>query len=240
MFLGIISCELELEKQHPTFEGLRFFIIDPQHDVDWNGPVIAVDTVNAEVGDWVLVAMAPFGPRLELPEHLPLKAAVIGVVGTITALSDEEEEEEEEPVAAAPPRRGPREGQRPPRGEEEERGGQRRRRRRGGREEGRPSREEARPPRREDRPAPAREEPQRSERKPRREEEPREERPRHREPSPRREEAAAPERAPREETPAPQESGGSGDDGGFGIVWESSEPPKGGSPIKGRAPRRRR
>ena len=42
---------------------------------------------------------APFGPRLGLPDDLPLNAAVVGVVNSITTLS-EDDQEEESPVTA--------------------------------------------------------------------------------------------------------------------------------------------
>jgi len=108
VFLGKISCELELERCHSAFEGLRFFLVEPQHEVDWKGLVIAVDMVEAEVGDWVLVALPPFGSKVELPPDLPVQGAVVAVVDSITTLDEETEDsrkgQEESPLS--PPLRG--------------------------------------------------------------------------------------------------------------------------------------
>lgn len=230
MFLGTINCELELDKRHEGLENMRFFLVDPQHEVDWDGSVIAVDTVGAEVGDWVLVALAPFGEKLGLPENLPVEAAVVGVVASISMLSDEEEEEAAAAGSGEPSRDEGRGRRGRDRGEQEDRG---RRPRKGGR---RRSREEAGASSQGGRGSGDRGDGGGRSRE-------------RREP-----EAPSGDREPDKEQPereSPPAAAGSGDKGrkgggervgeeGMTIVWEGSEPEPSGSPAKGKPPRRRR
>ena len=93
MFIGSVQCEVELSQSHPAFEGLRFLLVEAEHEVEWEGPVVAVDTVGAQVGDMVVVALAPLGSSVDIPDDLPIEAAVVGVVGSITTPAEDEEEE---------------------------------------------------------------------------------------------------------------------------------------------------
>ena len=141
MFIGTVQCEVELSKSHPAFEGLRFLLVEAEHEVEWTGAVVVVDCAGAELGDMVLVALAPLGERFDLPRDIPIAGAVVGVVGSITTPAEDGGDEEGGEAPAAPervePRRlqqgrgrgdgpGPRHGERhdrPYRGERPERGG---------------------------------------------------------------------------------------------------------------------
>jgi microcompartment protein CcmK/EutM len=235
VFLGIIQCEMELDRVHQSFEGQTFFLIEPQHEVDWNGPVIAVDTVNANVGDWVLVAQAPFGPQLDVPEDLPLKAAVVGVVNSITTLSEDDELEPEPETETRKTEEGRRSRSRGRgrrgRSRDDDRRGGRDDGRRGGRDDdqrggGRDSDPGAKPQRKEERTArAAAPEPEAPA--------PREELD---EPAPFVAETPAPEPA---SDPAPQQSEAPAEATEPGIVWDSGSS-SGTSTVKGKTPRRRR
>ena len=73
MFVGTVSCEIEVGKAQSAFRGFRLLLVEPEHKVDWEGPVVAVDTVQARVGDLVVVALSPFGPALDIPADLPVE-----------------------------------------------------------------------------------------------------------------------------------------------------------------------
>ncbi|HMS16587.1 MAG TPA: EutN/CcmL family microcompartment protein, partial [Planctomycetota bacterium] len=85
MFVGTVQCEIELERCHEAFEGLRFLLVEPEHEVEWEGALLAVDTIGAQVGEMVIVALAPLGTGFDLPADLPIDGAVVGVVGSITS-----------------------------------------------------------------------------------------------------------------------------------------------------------
>lgn len=95
MFIGTVQCEVELSKTHRAFEGLRFLLVEPEHEVEWEGAVVAVDTVKASVGDMVIVALAPLGSQFDVPEDLPIDGAVVGIVSSITTPAEDGEAEEE-------------------------------------------------------------------------------------------------------------------------------------------------
>ncbi|HYC76826.1 MAG TPA: EutN/CcmL family microcompartment protein, partial [Planctomycetota bacterium] len=82
-----MTCQIEVGKAHDSFRGLKFFLVEAEHKVDWDGPVVAVDTVGARTGDLVVVALAPFGPTLNIPADLPVEAAVVAIVRSLQAAS---------------------------------------------------------------------------------------------------------------------------------------------------------
>ena len=96
MFVGTVYCEFELSRGHTAFDGLRFLLVEPDHEVDFEGPCVVVDTVDAQVGEMVVVALAPLGEAFDIPDDLPILGAVVGVVGAMTAPADEDEAEPEE------------------------------------------------------------------------------------------------------------------------------------------------
>src|SRR5262249_34094217 len=100
VFIGTVQCEVELSKTHRAFDGFRFLLIEPEHEVEWEGAVVAVDTVSAQVGDMVVVALAPLGSQFDVPEDLPIDGAVVGIVSSITTPAEEGGEREEEGAAA--------------------------------------------------------------------------------------------------------------------------------------------
>lgn len=109
MFIGTVQCEIELAKAHPAFEGFRFLLIHADHDVEWEGDIVAIDTMGARVGDMVAVALAPLGAKFDIPDDLPIDAAVVGIVGSITTPAEEGDGEKEEPaVRSVAPTQGPR------------------------------------------------------------------------------------------------------------------------------------
>ncbi|NRA97267.1 MAG: hypothetical protein HRU14_13770 [Planctomycetes bacterium] len=110
MFVGTVYCEFELSRSHPAFDKFRFLLVEPDHEVEFEGTCVVVDTVDAQVGEMVIVALAPLGDAFDIPDDLPIHGAVVGVVGAMTAPADEEEAEEEE---APRRRRGGRGGDAP-------------------------------------------------------------------------------------------------------------------------------
>lgn len=112
MFVGTVYCEFELSRSHASFDGFRFLLVEPDHEVDFEGPCVVVDTVDAQVGEMVIVALAPLGGAFDIPDDLPIHGAVVGVVGSMTAPADEEQAEEED---VRPRRRGGRGGDAPKR-----------------------------------------------------------------------------------------------------------------------------
>jgi microcompartment protein CcmK/EutM len=243
VFIGTVQCEIELSKAHDAFSGYRLLLVHADHDVEWEGDVVAIDMVGAQVGDMVAVALAPLGARFDVPEDLPIDAAVVGLVGSITTPSEEGEEGEEGAEPAARPPEGPRGAEREdrPRRPDREggrgRGGEGGRHRRGPREEQGPGR---RDPRREE----GEREPER-ERPPARREERRPEGAVVPPPAPVQESEEAPAPRPRDTWPRPEKARSSAaDDGGFDVVWDSQgggeEAPGAGSVKNKRTGRRRR
>ena len=213
MFVGTVRCEIDIGKAHDAFRDFRFLLVEPEHKVDWDGPVIAVDTVRARVGDMVMVALSPFGDALGIPDGLPVEAAIVAVVKSLQAQRAEAPAPAPRAEERAPREdRGPRE-ERPRRDDRpmrEERAPREERPRREERGDERPAREER--PRRDEpavpehvraiidiAPGSAEARPRRDERPAREERGPREERPR-RDDRPMRE-----ERAPRGDRPAREE-----------------------------------
>jgi len=65
--------------------------VEPDHDVDFEGPCVVLDTVDAQVGEMVVVAIAPLGDSFDIPRDLPIHGAVVGVVGSMTAPAEDDE-----------------------------------------------------------------------------------------------------------------------------------------------------
>lgn len=104
MFIGTVQCEIELSQSHPAFKNLRFLLVEAEHEVEWEGAVVAVDTVGAEVGDLVVTALAPLGAAFDFPADLPIDGAVVGIVGSITTPAEDGEDADEAEEEAPAPR----------------------------------------------------------------------------------------------------------------------------------------
>ena len=61
MFVGTVRCEIDIGKAHDAFRDFRFLLVEPEHKVDWDGPVIAVDTESESVVLQKQVLLVQFG-----------------------------------------------------------------------------------------------------------------------------------------------------------------------------------
>ena len=99
MFVGMVQCEFELSRAHDAIKGHRLMLVTPLHDVEWDGDLLAIDTVGAQVTDYVVVALAPLGSGFDVPADLPIDGAIVGLVESITKAQDGEDDAEAAPQA---------------------------------------------------------------------------------------------------------------------------------------------
>lgn len=75
--------------KHPTFAGLTTLVCQPvdEDGKDAGETLIAVDHVQAGVGDWVLVNQEGGGARLvfgvPLNDKLPIRSVIVGIVDRV-------------------------------------------------------------------------------------------------------------------------------------------------------------
>lgn len=83
MILGHVVGTVWCTRKHPKLGGLKllvvqpYFVHEPAHDVDH---LVAVDTVDAGVGDDVVVCLGAPARRALGDANFPVEAAVMGVV----------------------------------------------------------------------------------------------------------------------------------------------------------------
>ncbi|MCS6797973.1 MAG: EutN/CcmL family microcompartment protein [Myxococcota bacterium] len=89
MKLGRVRGTVVSTAHHPAYDGHKVLLVDP---VDERGqitgePIVAVDHVQAGVGDWVLVNQEGGGTRLVLTGRadgvLPIRSLVVGIVDEV-------------------------------------------------------------------------------------------------------------------------------------------------------------
>jgi len=70
--------------KHPAFEGRPLFVVQPLDDrgADVGASFVAVDTVQAGVGDKVLVLTEGTGARqiLKMGDIVPIRSIIVGIV----------------------------------------------------------------------------------------------------------------------------------------------------------------
>lgn len=86
MLIGRVVGELVATRKHPSHEGLKLLLVQPLNldNSDRGAAVVAVDAVDAGVGDRVLVALEGFSAMtaVERPQS-PIEMAVIGVIDEV-------------------------------------------------------------------------------------------------------------------------------------------------------------
>jgi ethanolamine utilization protein EutN len=89
MLIGRVVGELVATRKHPSHEGLKLLLVQPLNldNSDRGTAVVAVDAVDAGVGDRVLVALEGFSAMtaVERPQS-PLEMAVIGVIDEVALI----------------------------------------------------------------------------------------------------------------------------------------------------------
>ncbi|MGD0201884.1 MAG: EutN/CcmL family microcompartment protein [Bryobacteraceae bacterium] len=89
MLIGRVVGDLVATRKHPSHEGLKLLLVQPLNldGTDRGDPVVAVDSVQAGVGDRVLLATEGFSAMTAVQRpHSPTEMAVIGIVDEITLL----------------------------------------------------------------------------------------------------------------------------------------------------------
>ncbi len=91
MFTGKVVGEVWATQKHETLEGLKLLLVDPferqalVHDGKTQGLVVAADTVDAGMGDEVIVAYGRAGrTALGRGHDIAVEAAVVAVVDART------------------------------------------------------------------------------------------------------------------------------------------------------------
>jgi microcompartment protein CcmK/EutM len=90
MLIGRVTGDLVATQKSPSHEGRKILVVQPLNldGTDRGDEVLALDAVDAGVGDRVLVVTEGWGAMTSVGrEHAPIDMAVIGVVDTV-ALAD--------------------------------------------------------------------------------------------------------------------------------------------------------
>jgi len=87
MLIARVIGELTATRKHPTHEGLKLLLVQPLNldGSDRGDAVVAVDSVDAGVGDRVLLTTEGYSAFSSVGRLMtPIEAAVIGVVDEVT------------------------------------------------------------------------------------------------------------------------------------------------------------
>lgn len=91
MLIARVIGDLTATRKHPTHEGKKILLVQPLEldGSDRGQPVVALDSVNAGVGDRVLLVQDGFAAfsAFGLPPS-PIDAAVVGVIDHVEVVSD--------------------------------------------------------------------------------------------------------------------------------------------------------
>ncbi len=90
MLIGRVVGELVATRKHPSHEGLKLLLVQPLNldGSDRGVPVVAVDAVDAGVGDRVLVAVEGFSAMTAVNRpQSPTEMAVLGVIDEVDLLA---------------------------------------------------------------------------------------------------------------------------------------------------------
>lgn len=91
MILGRVFGEVWSSRQHPSYEGKKLLLVrpllwySPTHEV---GHLVAVDTVDAGIGDTVLVCMGEPARVACGGNDMPMEAAIAAVVDRVEMGTD--------------------------------------------------------------------------------------------------------------------------------------------------------
>ena len=89
MLIGRVLGEIVATHKHPSHEGRKILMVQPLNldGSDRGDPVVALDAVDAGIGDRVLLAMEGFSARtaVDRPQS-PIDMAVIGYIDSIELL----------------------------------------------------------------------------------------------------------------------------------------------------------
>ncbi len=91
MLIGKVIGDLVATRKHPSHEGLKLLLVQPLNldGTDRGAPIVAVDSVDAGVGDRVLLAMEGFSAMTAVNRpQSPTEMAIIGVIDEITLTAD--------------------------------------------------------------------------------------------------------------------------------------------------------
>ncbi len=89
MLIARVIGELVATRKHPSHEGLKLLLVQPLNldGSDRGDAVVAVDSVDAGVGDQVLLTMEGFSAFSSVGRLMtPIESAVIGVIDHIELL----------------------------------------------------------------------------------------------------------------------------------------------------------
>lgn len=87
MLIARVIGELTATRKHPTHEGLKLLLVQPLNldGTDRGDAVVAVDSVDAGVGDRVLLTTEGYSAFSSVGRLMtPIEAAVIGVVDEVS------------------------------------------------------------------------------------------------------------------------------------------------------------
>lgn len=86
MTLGRVIGTVTSTVKHPTYVGHKLLVVQPvdEHGADAGDAILAVDTVQAGVGDRVLVMREGTGVRQILKQKvLPIRSLIVGIVDAV-------------------------------------------------------------------------------------------------------------------------------------------------------------
>jgi carbon dioxide concentrating mechanism protein CcmL len=86
MQIGRVAGTVVSTQKEPTLQGVKFLLVQL---VDLQGQLtpayqVAADRVGAGVDEWVLVTAGSSARKIDRGEALPVDAAVIGIIDTVT------------------------------------------------------------------------------------------------------------------------------------------------------------
>ncbi len=90
MLIAQVVGDLSATQKHPSHEGLKLLLVQPLNlDGSPRGnPYVAVDSVNAGIGDKVLLTTDGFAAFTSVGQSMtPIDAAVVGVIDSIELVS---------------------------------------------------------------------------------------------------------------------------------------------------------
>lgn len=108
MLIAEVVGDLSATQKHPSHEGLKLLLVQPLNlDGSPRGnPYVAVDSVNAGIGNKVLLTTDGFAAFTSVGQSMtPIDAAVIGVIDSIEFSAPPQPDA---PAQAAPKRSAPR------------------------------------------------------------------------------------------------------------------------------------
>lgn len=91
MLIGKVIGDVVATRKHPSHEGLKLLLVQPLNldGTDRGAAVVAVDSVDAGIGDRVLLATEGFSAMTAVNRpQSPTEMAVIGIIDEVTLLPE--------------------------------------------------------------------------------------------------------------------------------------------------------